>query len=183
MSDLSQRAQADDKIDPALVSNIQDEVNQLQDLFGHDATRHDEYVSELDVTANVLAAAAENPSADKANDKLVLVRQDLDLKVKSARHALHAFGEKAELIEVVITTVRGPNPVSGYIVECTSELLGPSGTPQYPFNDPSNPSTRRRLPPGGYFVFAEWNGRRVATQHFDLSLGDAPNGPIRVLVP
>lgn len=183
MSELSERAQADAKIDAATVSSLQGQVNELEDLFGHDSGRRDEYVSALDLIANVLAATAQTADPAQANEKLAQVRDDLEVKVRSARASLHAFGSRPSLIEVVITTVRRAVPVSGYLVACSPALLGAGAPPMYPFNDPSNPDTRRRLTPGKYLLFASLNGRRVATQDVEISLRDGPNAPISLQVP
>ncbi|NBW06647.1 MAG: hypothetical protein EBR82_01305 [Caulobacteraceae bacterium] len=176
---VREAALAEPELDASSATIIQAQVNQLQDMFATGSGPiNPAYLEALHDVATSVADAANEADAEKANETLVLVRQDLDIKLASSRAALGAGQGRPNTIKVRIKPVRGRQVLSGYEVKCFKTLRQSTvGADCFL----TNPDTTVEIMPGVYWVQISRNGSVVYRDR--IPIGRSQNDPTEITVP
>ena len=139
------------------------------------------YTRSLNAIYGALEVARTAPDREKAYTVLSIIAADIGIKAEHCRKSRRGLGDPVRLI---VKTIRGGEPVTGYSVFCIPTLEEYVKTaPPIPFDRISDPEAEQVLPPGQYKVWGEQSEkqRKEIKNTVELGFGEATRkAPIRV---
>lgn len=115
-----------------------------------------DYLKTLRFDSEVLARAENEPNKERAIELLGYVHDDLKIKVTHSRKIVGATGGLGAIVRVTVkTTTKAGQDATGFLVRCNPRRFADMEPPMFVFNNETNPTTVRNLPPGNYEMWLE----------------------------
>lgn len=163
----------------ANLSRISSSSDVLRSRYAKTPEMSDAYRQTLQIDQNALSHAFD-PGKDSAGI-VAAVQLDLSTKVDNGNGAGSSTSNGPELSVTVTTTLNGAKVV-GYLVRLNCRADENASSPEFVFNNPSNPTTTNTMPAGNFVLWLEKNGQHFSRRYVTLkaTLDTGPNVPILV---
>jgi hypothetical protein len=146
-----------DPDDARLAGEINNAVSNLKTRWEQSSRRElpSDYSKTLEFDTALLNQALSETDIERRTELLNYVNDDLQLKNEQARRTLGASGALGASIRVTVKTIKSGQAVNGYLARCNPKRFADLQTPMFVFNNETNPTTVRNLPPGNYEMWVE----------------------------
>jgi len=161
-----------------LIRSLQRDLTEISNLTSILAQRYRTTPTMSDAFARTLTfdnAALKRWSADPfhAGSTVASVRSDLEAKVANGNVAGGSPTIGSD-VTVIVTTKLNQMDATGYLVRLNSRADEDASSPEFVFNDPSNPRTSAVLPAGNYVLWLEKDGSHFSRRYVSIAAASAP---------